>query len=522
MANFRETVKSGLSETELARLKTAFDVIGDIAILEIDEELRVKEKFIAETLLNCHKNIKTVLRKDSAHEGEFRTQKFVYLAGEDKKVTVHKENDTRLRLNVEDVYFSPRMATERKRICGQVKNGENILVLFSGCGPYPCVIGRNTEARQVVGVEINPEGHRYAVENVRLNKLKNTFVFQGDAREVMEGFRKRKIGLKAHDTQIKSKIKDKVPILELHMFPEDMNRLDEIEVAVKDLGMEIVIHPPFYWNGMPSSLSSKDKKVAANMLKMQEMIKNMCARHGWRYIMHPHTRTSLDEKIDVSEEQLVKNLKKCRDKLMLLENMPYPEMDTSVVCRAAETAKVNICIDLAHAYITRKNDEDFYYSLMNLPKAYYHISDSNIYRYHFKGPHSLPIGEGDIDFKRVVPFICEGVIEVPSKDEKVGREMIESYHKYTKMMKDFLDFDRILMPMPMGGEDFLDVALDAAKKGTIIHFYDFLHEDDFDLAKDKIDKACKKAGRQYKILNLVKCGQFSPRTHRICVDFQLL
>jgi len=90
------------------------------------------------------------------------------------------------------------------------------------------------------------------------------------------------------------------------------------------------------------------------------------------------------------------------------------------------------------------------------------------------------------------------------------------------LSKDFKTFDRIIMPLPRGGEEFLDSALKVAKKGTIIHFYDFLHETEFDKAKDKVAKACKKARKKYKTLNLVKCGQYSSRTYRVCVDFRVL
>ena len=80
-------------------------------------------------------------------------------------------------------------------------------------------------------------------------------------------------------------------------------------------------------------------------------------------------------------------------------------------------------------------------------------------------------------------------------------------------------FDRILMPLPRGGEDYLGVALKAAKKGTVIHFYDFLNEKEFGLAKEKIKKACGK--RRRNILRLVRCGQFGPRIYRVCVDFKI-
>ena len=83
-------------------------------------------------------------------------------------------------------------------------------------------------------------------------------------------------------------------------------------------------------------------------------------------------------------------------------------------------------------------------------------------------------------------------------------------------------FDRILMPLPKSAEDFLDVAISKAKSGTIIHFYDFLHEDEFKIAHEKIDKACKKNKIKYNILKTSKCGQHAPRIYRICVDFEIL
>lgn len=82
-------------------------------------------------------------------------------------------------------------------------------------------------------------------------------------------------------------------------------------------------------------------------------------------------------------------------------------------------------------------------------------------------------------------------------------------------------FDRILMPLPRGAEDYLITALKTSKKGTTIHFYDFLHESEFKKAKEKIDKACKQLKKKYKILNLVRCGQFGPGIYRICLDFKL-
>lgn len=269
--NLKKNLSNYLTPAELKKLKTAFDRIGTIAILEIDEEFEKKEKYIGKALLKLVPSLKTVLKKEGHHEGEFRTQRMKFLAGVDTRETVHRENGVSLVLDVEKVYFSPRLSNERKRIFQQVKKGERVLVMFSGCAPYPCVLAKNSLAKEIYGVEMNTIAHQYAIKNVQVNKLKNVFPYEGDVRSVVPKLKKK--------------------------------------------------------------------------------------------------------------------------------------------------------------------------------------------------------------------------------------------------------FDRIIMPLPKSAEDFLDIALSVAENGAIIHFYDFLHEDFFADAWKKIKKACVLAKKQCKILRTVRCGQYSPRTYRICVDF---
>lgn len=274
----RENLSGKLSKEEMDFVKTAHDIIGTIAILEIPKDLEHHEKLIAETLLKTNKNIKTVLKKAAIHEGTFRTQKMEYLAGANTKETLYKENNTVMKLDVEKVYFSIRLGNERKRIMKMIKSGEDILVMFSGAAPYPVVLSKNTKAKSILGIEINPDGHKYGLENIRLNKCKNVELICGDVHDI-------------------------APIL-----------------------------------------AKKDKRK----------------------------------------------------------------------------------------------------------------------------------------------------------------------------------FDRIIMPLPKTADEFLDDALSLSKKGTIIHFYDFLDDKNFDEAKRKIDSACKKNKVKYKILDLVRCGQHAPHVFRICVDFEVL
>jgi tRNA (guanine37-N1)-methyltransferase len=189
--NFRESITSTLTKDELDHLRRAFDIIGSIAILEIPPELEKKEKLLADTLLAVQNNVKTVLKKAGTHGTEFRTQPMAYLAGINTKETIHIEHGVRLNLDVEKVYFSPRLSTERKRIADQIRPGESILVMFSGCAPYPCVIARNTRAEDITGIEINPEGHRYGLENIKLNRITNVQLINGDVKKVVPSLNRK-------------------------------------------------------------------------------------------------------------------------------------------------------------------------------------------------------------------------------------------------------------------------------------------------------------------------------------------
>ena len=273
MTTIKDLLKGKLGKKELKFVPTGFEVVGDIAIIEISPEIEKKEKLIAEALMGLNKNVRVVCKKVGSHTGIFRRQKLKILAGERRKTTIYKENNVRIKLHVQDVYFSARLSTERKRVAELVKPNEDVLVMFSGCAPYVVVIAKNTKAKEVYGIEINPIAHKFGLENIKLNKLNNVKLFLGDVRMV-----------------------------------------------------------------------------------------------------------------------------------------------------------------------------------------------------------------------------------APALDKK---------------------FDRILMPLPIGGENFLDVALSLIKKGGVIHYYDFKDETAFHISEENVKSACKSAGKKCKILLIKKCGQVGKRNYRVCVDFRV-
>lgn len=186
LGDFPSALKGLLGGEELGRVKRSFDVIGSVAVLEI-ELPREKEKLVAEAMLAAFPSLKTVCKKAGTIEDEFRVRPVKVLAG-DGTETLYMEHGCRMRLDVGKVYFSPRLSTERLRVAKQVAPGERVLVMFAGVGPYALLIAKSQPEARVWAVEKNPEGVKYLKENIVLNGLEGRVeAILGDVREVVPG-----------------------------------------------------------------------------------------------------------------------------------------------------------------------------------------------------------------------------------------------------------------------------------------------------------------------------------------------
>ncbi|MBS3155253.1 methyltransferase domain-containing protein [Candidatus Woesearchaeota archaeon] len=173
-------------------LPHSYDIIGSILIFESKQKMtKIQEKKIAEELLKINKNIKIIAKKADIYKGKYRTRKIQIIAGENRKETLHKENGIKIKLDVEKCYFSSRSSQERLRIAKLVKKNESVLVMFSGVAPFPLVISRNSKAREVYGIEINPIAHKYALENIRINKFSNIYLIKGDVKKELPKLKKK-------------------------------------------------------------------------------------------------------------------------------------------------------------------------------------------------------------------------------------------------------------------------------------------------------------------------------------------
>jgi tRNA (guanine37-N1)-methyltransferase len=171
----------------------SFDVIGSknraVAIIEFPSELEDYDEYVAQAIMRMQKSVVSVLGKESARIGNFRTREYRLMAGDEDTEVIHKESGCLYRLDPRKTYFSSRESSERERISTSSRNGEEVLVMFSGVGPFPICITKKHRDTRATAVELNPDAHNYCVENVHLNGVAERVTpILGDVREVCSEF----------------------------------------------------------------------------------------------------------------------------------------------------------------------------------------------------------------------------------------------------------------------------------------------------------------------------------------------
>jgi len=168
------------------RLPSSFDIIGDIAVIRIPGETQQYAGEIGEALLRFNPHIKSVYM-DLGVAGDYRIRKLVHLAGEKRTHTVHVEYGVKIVVDLARAYFSPRLATEHWRVATLVDEGERVLDMFTGVGPFALVIGKHRRPEIVYAVDINPDAIELLRESISLNRIANVEPHVGDARKVAPG-----------------------------------------------------------------------------------------------------------------------------------------------------------------------------------------------------------------------------------------------------------------------------------------------------------------------------------------------
>ncbi|MDD3041426.1 MAG: class I SAM-dependent methyltransferase family protein [Methanosarcinaceae archaeon] len=173
---------------ELLGFSPRFEVIGDIVLLEEEELEPAGAQKAAAAILETHPRVKTVMMPLTPVIGEFRVRDFEILAGERRTETVHREHGSRYMVDLAKAYFTPRLSTERIRVLEWVREGDTVVDMFAGVGPYSILIAKKARPKRVLAIDKNPEAVNYLRENIALNSVQNIEAIEGDAREEAEKF----------------------------------------------------------------------------------------------------------------------------------------------------------------------------------------------------------------------------------------------------------------------------------------------------------------------------------------------
>ncbi|MHA1707692.1 MAG: class I SAM-dependent methyltransferase [Candidatus Heimdallarchaeaceae archaeon] len=188
--NLTEILVNHLPESLHSFIPKAFDVVGDIAIIEIPFELQSYKNLIGASLKSLFPSISTVYRKASPVSGELRIRDLELIAGEQKCSTIHLEYGVRIFVDICKSYFSPRLGHEHHRVSNEIKDKEVVLDFFAGVGPFALHIAKRCDSL-VYAIDINDFAIRCLEESMKLNKFKGKIIpVLGDCRQVAESLPK--------------------------------------------------------------------------------------------------------------------------------------------------------------------------------------------------------------------------------------------------------------------------------------------------------------------------------------------
>lgn len=179
-----ESVRGKIPERYLSHLPRSFDIVGEVATVELPSELDEFSSIVGRGIMEANPHVRLVIRKSGDVSGKYRTRQFETIAGSGGTETWHREYSCVLHLDIAKVYFNPRLSHERMRVAQQVRAHETVLDMFAGVGPYSILIAKNQPTSRVYSIDINPDAFRYLKENILANGVADRVIpILGDARE---------------------------------------------------------------------------------------------------------------------------------------------------------------------------------------------------------------------------------------------------------------------------------------------------------------------------------------------------
>lgn len=167
---YRDLLEKFVPETILIQLPRSYDIIGEIAVIQLPDEALTYGGLIANAIMKVNKNVKSVYAAGPV-EGRYRLRPLKHLGGSPNTVTIHKEYGIKVYVDINKAYFNPALSEEHRRIAEEVVDSEIVLDLFTGVGPFALHIAALRRAL-VVAIDANPEAIKCLIKSLELNRKK--------------------------------------------------------------------------------------------------------------------------------------------------------------------------------------------------------------------------------------------------------------------------------------------------------------------------------------------------------------
>jgi N-acetylneuraminate synthase len=211
-------------------------------------------------------------------------------------------------------------------------------------------------------------------------------------------------------------------VIEFHLAEMDFNLEFRPE---RKYSQELIVHAPEYIDGKLFDLCSGSEEVRSASVRLLQRTIDLCSgiapffQGTPKIIVHPGAM-SLNTKLNESflRRTLLNSLAEVKPKgaEILLENLPpYPWyfggqwkgnyfMDAGSIRSVCEDTGLAICFDLSHAALyCNAKEKDLTSFIEEVLPFVRHIHFADAYGLDGEG---VPIGEGDIDFERIMPLFA--------------------------------------------------------------------------------------------------------------------
>ena len=181
--NFLRSELDGIVSNDFV-LPSGFHLVGHVALVHLDFDTMKYASLIGEKTLEYDQRIMSVAVRTGPTEGTTRLPSYELVAGIGNTVTTHIEGGVKFRLNPLRLTFSGGNRKERMRLSKLVRDGENVVDMFSCVGQFALHMAKSADT-EITAIEINQDAFQFLVENIRLNGLEDRVTaLLGDCRKV--------------------------------------------------------------------------------------------------------------------------------------------------------------------------------------------------------------------------------------------------------------------------------------------------------------------------------------------------